>query len=289
MTTRRSRFALAVATAMVVTGPWIDSAGPLAAPAEITRTVYFSAKDASGMPVTDLTAADLAVKEGGKDCAIAGVKAATAPMQMTIVVDDQGSGAFQMAVSSLIEQTYGGGTLYSLRVLSPQAIKVQDFTDNVDSLKAAVVKVGRRGRVSVDGDQVIAGVADVSKEFARRKAERPVIVVFALTGETALSGDAPPALGALRDSGASLSVVHIIGVTMGAVLGDGPKQSGGIVIPVPAGSAVAPLMEKLAAMLKSQYVLTYPLPDGVKPNERFSLATSRKGVTLVAPTRIPTR
>jgi hypothetical protein len=36
-----------------------------------------------------------------------------------------------------------------------------------------------------------------------------------------------------------------------------------------------------------QYVLTYNIPDGVKLNERLSLATSRKGVTLLAPSRLP--
>jgi hypothetical protein len=288
MTTRKNWMALPVAAVMVVTGLWIDSARPLARRAEITRTVYFSAIDRSGAPVTDLTAADLSVKEGGKDRAIASVKPATAPMQMTILVDDQGSGIFQVAVSALIEKTYGDGTQFSVRLLNPQAIKVQDFTDDVDSLKAALLKVGQRGRVSVDSDQIIAGVAEASKELARRKAERPVIVVFASSGETAVSSEAQPALEALRDCGASLSVVHRSNLATGAVLGDGPKQSGGMLVTF-AGGAVASLAEKVATMLKSQYVLTYTLPEGVKRNERFSLATSRKGVTLVAPTRIPAK
>src|SRR5512138_3994687 len=110
MTTRKNWMALPVAAVMVVTGLWIDSARPLARRAEITRTVYFAAMDRSGAPVIDLTGSDLSVKEGGKDRAIASVKPATAPMQMTILVDDQGSGIFQVAVSALIEKTYGDGT-----------------------------------------------------------------------------------------------------------------------------------------------------------------------------------
>ena len=34
------------------------------------------------------------------------------------------------------------------------------------------------------------------------------------------------------------------------------------------------------------YVLTYTIPDGVKLNERISVSTSRKGVTIIAPTRL---
>ena len=112
--------------------------------------------------------------------------------------------------------------------------------------------------------------------------------MFTSSGETARSSDAQPTLEALRDCGASLSVVHRSNLATGAVLGDGPKQSGGMVVTF-AGGPGAPLAEKVATMLKSQYVLTYTLPEGVKRNERFSLATSRQGVTLVAPTRIPAR
>ena len=36
-----------------------------------------------------------------------------------------------------------------------------------------------------------------------------------------------------------------------------------------------------------QYRLAYTIPDGVKPNERLSLTTSRKGVKIFAPTRLP--
>jgi len=38
-----------------------------------------------------------------------------------------------------------------------------------------------------------------------------------------------------------------------------------------------------------QYLLTYTLPDGVKPADRLSVSTSRKGVTLTAPSRVATK
>ena len=46
----------------------VGLAGRLTAkPAETPRTVYLSAVDGKGAPVTDLTTADLVVKEGGQD------------------------------------------------------------------------------------------------------------------------------------------------------------------------------------------------------------------------------
>jgi hypothetical protein len=48
-------------------------------------------------------------------------------------------------------------------------------------------------------------------------------------------------------------------------------------------------LAKIADNLMNQYVLTYTLPDGVKPNDRLSVSTSRKGVRVLAPTRVPDR
>ena len=77
----------------------LASTGRVIAKADVVRTVYFSAIDAKGVLVTDLTAAELSVKEGGKDRAITAVAPATAPLQVFLIVDDAGSGAFQAGVS----------------------------------------------------------------------------------------------------------------------------------------------------------------------------------------------
>ena len=74
--------------------------------ADIVRTVYFSAVDANGVHVTDLTSADLTVKEGGKDRVIEAVKPATALMQLSILVDDAGTGGFAATVGHFIQATF---------------------------------------------------------------------------------------------------------------------------------------------------------------------------------------
>src|SRR5438128_900305 len=71
--------------------------------ADTMRTVYISATDAKGAPVTDLTAADLVVKDGGQDRIIASLKEATAPMDVAILVDDDGSGFYQAGVLQLLQ------------------------------------------------------------------------------------------------------------------------------------------------------------------------------------------
>ena len=71
------------------------------------------------------------------------------------------------------------------------------------------------------------------------------------------------------------------------MLGDGPKQSGGMIEQVTGSMALGPALTKVADNLLNQYVLTYTIPDGVKLNEKLQLSTSRKGVKLLAPTKLP--
>ena len=65
-----------------------------------------------------------------------------------------------------------------IRVLNPQAIKVLDFTKNGDELRTALGRMGPRGRIQTDNEQIIAGVFDAAKELQQRKARRPSIIAL---------------------------------------------------------------------------------------------------------------
>jgi hypothetical protein len=253
---------------------------------DVRRTVYLSAVDAKGVHVTDLTPADVTVKEGGKDRAIDTLGPARALMQLSILVDDGGTGGFQGAVSQFIRATFERAE-FSIRVLNPQALKVLDYTRNADELRSALGRLGPRGRILIDGEQMIAGVFDSAKEMQQRRARRPSIIAFTVTGEKTPSDQADEALNTLKSSGAGLSVVYVTGIELGKVLGDGPRHSGGLIEQVTGNSALGPAVAKIADNLLNQYELTYTLPEGVKPNEKLSLSSTRKGVKLIAPSRLP--
>jgi hypothetical protein len=257
------------------------------APAEVTRKVYISATDSTGAPVTDLTAADIAVKEGGKERAVVSLQPAAAPMQVAILVDDAGTGGFQAAVGEFLQKTLGRGQ-FSISMLSPQAVSLVDFTEDVEKLKDALGRLRPRGRLQPDGEQLPAAIADSAKELQRRKAERPVILALTIAGAILESAEANNILKTLRSSGASLNVVYIDGADLGHVLGDGPKESGGR-LEAAAGTAqaISTAVIRIADSLLNQSVLTYTLPDGVKMADRISVTTSRKGIRLTSPSRIP--
>jgi hypothetical protein len=133
-------------------------------------------------------------------------------------------------------------------------------------------------------------------------------VILALTVGGEEHTPLPPhhVLDQLRKSGAALHVVSVVGSTqrttapanrpsdllndnlgLNEVLGDGPKRSGGRREQIPALAGAVTGLQQLAEALKRQYVVEYVLPEGVKPSDRFSIATSRKDVTLRAPTHVP--
>ncbi len=253
--------------------------------AEVTRKVYISATDGNGAPVTDLTAADITVKEGGKDRPIASLQPASAPMQIAIIVDDAGIGSFQPALGQFLQKTIGRGQ-FSITQLNPQATRLVDFTNDVDALKGALGRLGRRGRSEPDGDQMLDAILQSAKALRQRKAERPVILALTVTGGQPQSIEPTDVLTALRLSGASLNVVFVTGAELGMVMGDGPKQSGGRIEQAGTGPAITTAALRIADALQHQYLLTYTLPDGVKMSDRITVATSRKGVALTSPSRI---
>ncbi len=71
------------------------------------------------------------------------------------------------------------------------------------------------------------------------------------------------------------------------ILGDGAKQTGGRRFDVVTTGAIPKALQDVASDLMSQYAISYALPDGVKPDKRFSISTDRKGITLRAPAMIP--
>ena len=113
---------------------------------------------------------------------------------------------------------------FSITQLNPQATRLVDFTDDVDALKGALGRLGRRGRSEPDGDQMLDAILQAAKALRQRKAERPVILALTVTGGLPQSIEPTDVLTALRLSGASLNVVYITGAELGMVMGTDPNN-----------------------------------------------------------------
>lgn len=280
------------------------AAGVLVAGQEpMRRVVYVMALDNKGAPITDLTAADFEVKEGGKAREIIRVEPALGKLQIAILVDDNGTGFFRVAVARFIESLLGRAE-FSISTVEGQMLKLVDYTTETRDLSEAVQRLSARPATN-GGGQLLDGIVETSQDMAKRKAGRPIIVALTVGGPDVTPIQPDYALNELRKSGAALHVVSVLssamaqsatqgkasdmigeGHALSAMLGDGPRRSGGHREEISAMAGVTTGLHVLADQLKQQYLLEYSLA-GANPSDRVSISVKRKGVTLRAPTYVP--
>ena len=104
--------------------------------------------DGKGVPVTDSTAADFNVKEGGRDHEVVKAGLATTPFHLALIVDDNGTGIFRVESLRFIRRLYGQGD-FALTTVVGQPMKLVDYTANIEALAAGLPnwwRVRRRAR-----------------------------------------------------------------------------------------------------------------------------------------------
>jgi hypothetical protein len=293
------------------------STAPATSQAEpgLTRTVFASVVARDGTPVTDLTAADFEVKEGGKVQAPTSVRPTTMPLRVHIIVSDAGTGAFQLGVLRMIQSLGAGPVEFAITTVLVQSQRILDFTSNPELVSAALGKIGRRG-TATGGHQMMEAISSAVKDIAA-PGKHPVLVVLRVGNEEASTIPATPIREAIRMSGATMFVVSRAGASRAAptyagggsmtpeaaarqmddteladtalnlnlVLGDGSKESGGYQQEIPLTTA-APALEQLASQIKGSYEIVYTLPAGTKPSDRLQVTTKRRNVTIRAPQKI---
>jgi VWFA-related protein len=270
------------------------------------NVIYVSAADRNGVPATDLIASDFVLKEGGDIREIVKVQRATAPLHIALIIDDSGTGIFRFAVANFVDQLLGKAQFAIKRVVG-QVQTIVDYTADLERLRQAVSSL-KVMTETPKGGQVVEGIFEASKELQRRAVERPVIVVFTDTTEEYSTLPAAHVLNQLQDSGAVLYVISIARMVQGTlpnsgvvpdkpsdlldkqvdinqVLGDGPKQSGGRRAEIIGTAGSIPVLQQIGEELNHQYVITYIVPAGEKPNQKLNITTKRKGIIVRAPSR----
>lgn len=296
---------LARSLAIVVTVLTLVSAGASAQTAgRPVWRVFINAAGDHDAPVSDLTPADVVVKEDGRTREVLAVEPATGPMQIVVLVDDDGSGVFRYGLEQFAELMRGRASI-SLRIIRGQVQEMFSFTPDADRWMAGFQQLGIRPSTP-GGGQLIEGVFGAARDLARREADRPVIVAL-----TTGSGEQSPrrsdeVLTALRESHASLHVVYATSPRPSApvtrpsdllqgdfdldqVLSDGPKESGGVRRDVIAAGAVRNEVQRIARDLINQIAVTYARPDQWDPPKRIGISTPRRGVKITGPSRAPIR
>ena len=267
------------------------------------RTVYVTVTDKAGSPVTDLTADDFVVKEGGKERDIVRAAVSNVPLRIAIIVDDNGTGIFRYGVAKFIERLQGLAE-FSVSTINVQQMKLVDFTTNGAALSGAINHLVARPATN-DGGQLLEGIYDTAKDFQKRYARRPVIVALTVGGEEHSTVPAHHVLDELQKSGAALHVIAVNSSALRAmavaqkpgalleenmnlneVLGDGSKQTGGSRGEIVASAGIVSGLQQLAEELRTQYAVSFSRADTPKPNDKLNVSVKRAGVNVRAPIKL---
>jgi VWFA-related protein len=280
-------------------------------PSARTRTAYVTATDKNGIAVTDMQPADFDIKVAGKPQEVVGARPASVPLRIALLVADQGTGAFQLGLARFM-QTLLGHAEFALISVRVQPETVVDYSHDGAALSAGLSRLGVRGRER--GAQLIEAIQEATTHV-QHEARRPVIVVLRLGGESPSQISGNQVREELRKSGAVLYVISSAGAqgaapsqaregisseqaqladseltdsatNLALVLGDGTKESGGRHDQV-VSTTHARALELLAQELLHQYEVDWTVTGGVKPGDKLSVASKRKGVTVRAPSRLP--
>jgi VWFA-related protein len=287
---------------------------PLLAQA-LTRTVYVTVIDKEGQPVTDLRADEFELKYAGKVQPITDIKLSTTPLRVAIIVADRGTGMFQLGSLRFIEALLGRGE-FSITGVIVQPERLVDYSSEVDALRGGLLKLQKRGN-NQTGAQLVEAIQAAAREV-KRDGYRPAILVMRAGGEGTTPIRSQTVREDIRTSGAVLYAISRTGtqgiggsqnptqaasaasvaaaanasdamegqLTLGSILGEGSKDSGGRHVQTVAVSMVD-LVQQIATELKNQYEITYTIPQAGRPNDRLEVTLKRRGLTLLAPTRVP--
>lgn len=287
----------------------VRDASPTAVLEGLARTVYITAVDGKGAPATDLTPAEVIVREDGKVRDVLTIGPATDPMQVVILADDSGPGIqhIREGVASFVRILQNRAEMAIVSTGGRNTL-VADFTASPDELMTAI----NRGLVtrSTTGAYLLDGIQESARTLVRREAARPAIVVLTLEGPEFSNVQKSQVLEAVRQSGAILHVVSVgkptlktmtswnqrptdsihealdEGMTRSAFMAEGPRMSGGRLEQVVEFTGIASRMSEIAYDLRDQLAITYVRPQSGGAPTKIEVSVKRRGVKVRAPRQV---
>lgn len=270
-----------------------------------TRTVFVTAVDDSGTPVTDLSANEFRVREDSRERPVLDASVSTTPLAVVLMVDDSGLGlqSIREAAAAFVTRLQGRAQIAIITTGGRNVVLV-DFTGDTSLLMSAINRVYAR---NLSGSFLTDGILEVARVFGQREAERPVIVSIGVEGEDFSQARPEDVSAALQRTRTQLYMVRIGSPVFGqsnplsadrgesladeqirfnAILGQAPPRTGGRIEQLTSHVGIPVRVEAIANELASQYSVTYETPQATGTDLRLEVSTTRRGVRLRAPQRV---
>jgi hypothetical protein len=271
---------------------------------DVQRTIYLTATDRAGAHVSDLTPADLTIREAGRDRQLLTLQPSTARLRISIAIAERISPdiVVRQGLARFI-QLFQGSADIAMYLMGAGNAKLVDHTADAKPLLQVLADLPLR---SQGGGNLVESLFELTK--AQRNVEgRRAIVVLATEAPEQATVTANGVLDQLRDTGAVLYAATLVGtaaplqmspdnmarletveeVERDRALNDGTKQSGGLRLPVLRVDDFSKALDRIRAELQHEWVATYVMPAGTKSDGRVSLSSKRRGVTVRGLSQLP--
>lgn len=270
------------------------------------RTVYVTASAADGSALPVLEAADVKVREGDQTCRVVRVEPSRAQLRVAIAVEEllAPDNDVRRAVANFIDQIRESGAL-ALYTVGRRAEKRVDYSSEIVAFAAAINKFpvravepadlvqalheiardqrgleGRHAVVAVATQTAQVSTATAQSVLEQLTAGRAVLYAATVAGsETATAPSGATSGGRRLDLESQVS-----GLERDKVFGDATRQSGGLHLSSPRTAGLWTALERIAAELQRQYVVSYD--SDVRADAPVAIAAARPGITVRGPMRV---
>ena len=270
------------------------------------RTVYVTASAADGSTLAELPAADVVLKENGQVRTILKIEPLHARLQVAIAVEEAltPDDEVRKAVANFIDKIRESGEL-ALYVVGRRSERRVDYTSEVLPFAAAINKFAVR---SVERGDLVQALHEIARDQRSREGRRAVVAVAVETAQVSsvsaeavleqlaktrsvlyaatLAGfETSTAPSGATSGGRRLDLEgQVSGLERDKVFNGGTQTSGGLHLSTPRTTGLWTALERIAAELRHQYVVTYdgdPASDG-----SVTIEAARRGMSLRGPTRV---
>ena len=263
---------------------------PLRAQAPRERTMYVSAVDANGEPISGLNTDDFVVREDGTAREVLRVSRAIDPIDLAILVDNSAASDGAMprireGLTAFIQAMVKGNQI-ALIGLADRPTIFTDYTQSLESLRNGIGLLWPRSQAA---STLLDAVYEVSRGLAKREAPRAIMVLVVIDGADVANRQFTQVAPEVRQASVAIHAVTIGNFAStnddefrnrGRLLSETTRVSGGQRINLLTPISVQPTLERLARELSSQYKVVYGRPDSLIPPEKIEVSGRRPEVTM---------
>jgi hypothetical protein len=270
------------------------------------RTVYITAAAADGSALKSLNSSDIVVREGDHVRPVVRVEPSRGTLRVAIAVEERlaPDNEVRRSVANFIDQIRESGQL-ALYTVGRRTERRVDYSSEIVPFAAAINNFPVR---AVEPADLVQAVQEIARQ-QRRLEGRHVIVAVATQTAQVSSVTANAVLEELTGGRAVLYAATIagaetstmpIGATSGGrrldlegqvsglerdkMFNEGTRQSGGVHISSPRTAGLWTALERIAAELQRQYVVSY---DGAMTSDgAVTIESARRDITVRGPTRV---